>query len=88
LLFVGENGSGKSTLIEAIAESYGFWREGGSRNFHRETTESVQSVTPLSKALGSLLGKTNRQGFYLRAESFFNVATEIDRLVLRMPTEM
>ena len=35
--FVGENGSGKSTLIEAIAESYGFGREGGSRNFYRET---------------------------------------------------
>src|SRR5580698_1334262 len=81
--FVGENGSGKSTLLEAIAESYGFGREGGSRNFHRETTESVQSVTPLSKTLRVAFSKRTGQGFYLRAESFFNVATEIDRLGVR-----
>ena len=78
--FVGENGSGKSTLIEAIAESYGFGREGGSRNFYRETTESVQNVVPLSKALRVAFSNRTGQGFFLRAESFFNVATEIDRL--------
>lgn len=80
--FVGENGSGKSTLLEAIAESYGFGREGGSRSFYRETTESVQSVAPLSKALRTAFSKRTGQGFYLRAESFFNVATQIDQLDL------
>lgn len=49
--FVGENGSGKSTLLEAIADSYGFGREGGSRSFNQETTESLQTVAPLSRAL-------------------------------------
>ncbi len=80
---VGENGSGKSTLLEAIAESYGFGREGGSRSFYRETTESLQSVTPLSRALRIAFSKRTGQGFYLRSESFFNVATEIDRLGVR-----
>jgi predicted ATPase len=80
---VGENGSGKSTLLEAIAESYGFGREGGSRSFYRETTESLQSVTPLSRALRIAFSKRTGEGFYLRSESFFNVATEIDRLGVR-----
>jgi predicted ATPase len=74
--FVGENGSGKSTLIEAIAESYGFGQEGGSRNFYPETTESVQSVMPLSKALRVAFSKRTGQGFYLRAESFFGSVAE------------
>jgi predicted ATPase len=78
--FVGENGSGKSTLIEAIADSYGFGREGGSRSFNRETTESVQSITPLSTALRVAFTKRTGQGFYLRTESFFNIASEIDQL--------
>ncbi|SRR6266568_4948023 len=43
--FVGENGSGKSTLLEAIAESYGFGREGGSKNIAFQTTE--ESDAPL-----------------------------------------
>jgi predicted ATPase len=78
--FVGENGSGKSTLLEAIAEQYGFGREGGSRSFHQETTTSVRSTEPLSRALRVAFSKRTGQGFYLRAESFFNVATEIDRM--------
>ena len=39
-LFVGENGSGKSTLLEAIAVSYGFNPEGGTRNYHFSTYDS------------------------------------------------
>ena len=81
--FVGENGSGKLTLLEAIAEQYGFGHEGGSRNFRRETTDSVQSVIPLSKALRIAFTKRTGQGFYLRAESFFNIATEIDRMSMQ-----
>ena len=76
--FVGENGTGKSTLMEAIAAHYGFGREGGSRNFSFETTPSLRSIDSLVHALR--VGFTNRtgSGFYLRAESFFNVASYVD----------
>lgn len=76
--FVGENGSGKSTLIEAIALNLGFNAEGGSKNFNFGTRESHSA---LHKSLR--LAKSPRRaknGYFLRAESFFNVATEIERL--------
>jgi predicted ATPase len=78
--FVGENGSGKSTLLEAIASHYGFGFEGGNRNFSPHTTASVASIQPLVSALQ--LSFTNRtgSGFYLRAESFFNVASHVDSI--------
>ena len=78
--FVGENGSGKSTLLEAIASQYGFGPEGGGRNFYRQTTESSQSAAPLSKALRVAFTKRTGKGFYLRAESFFNVASDVDQM--------
>ena len=78
--FAGENGSGKSTLLEALAIHYGFGREGGSRNFHSETTDSVRAVDPLVKALRVAFTRRTGDGFYLRAESFFNTATTIDEL--------
>lgn len=78
--FVGENGSGKSTLLEAIAEHVGFNREGGGRNFARETTDSVQSTSPLSRALRLSWSSKLTKGFFLRAESFFNMATYLDEL--------
>jgi predicted ATPase len=78
--FVGENGSGKSTLLEAIAEHVGFNREGGGRNFRRETTASVHSTSSLSRALRLSWSKKLTQGFFLRAESFFNMATYLDEL--------
>jgi predicted ATPase len=76
--FVGENGTGKSTLLEAIAAHYGFGLEGGNRNFSPHTTVSVSSVEPLVKALQLTFTKRTGKGFYLRAESFFNVASYID----------
>ena len=76
--FVGENGSGKSTLLEAIAVSLGFNAEGGSKNFNFGTRRS-HSV--LHEHLRIAKGfKRPRTGFFLRAESFFNVATEIENL--------
>jgi len=78
--FVGENGSGKSTLLEAIAEHGGFNREGGGRNFLRETTDSVRSTSSLSRALRLSWSQKLTQGFFLRAESFFNMATYLDEL--------
>jgi predicted ATPase len=78
--FVGENGTGKSTLLEAIAFHYGFGREGGNRNLSFETSESVRSIEPLVKALRLAFTKRTGAGFYLRAESFFNVASYVDRV--------
>src|SRR5260370_41434755 len=76
--FVGENGTGKSTLLEAIAAHYGLGREGGNRNISFGTTSSVRSIASLVRAIR--VGFTNRtgSGFYLRAESFFNVASYVD----------
>jgi predicted ATPase len=76
--FVGENGSGKSTLLEAIAIECGLNPEGGSRNFNFATRPSHSA---LNQALR--LGKTPRRAadsYFLRAESFYNVASEIERL--------
>lgn len=75
---VGENGSGKSTLLEAIATAWGFNPEGGTKNFRFQTRRSHSA---LHEHL--LLVKSTRRakdGFFLRAESFFNVATEIEQL--------
>ncbi|MES2611301.1 MAG: AAA family ATPase [Pseudomonadota bacterium] len=73
---VGENGSGKSTLLEAIAVALGYSPQGGTRDFMVGTTESV---SPLHESLR--LARSFRQprdGYFLRAESFFNVATFVD----------
>ena len=76
--FVGENGMGKSTLIEAIAISMGFNPEGGSVNFNFSTENSHSD---LYKYLTVCKGvKQRRDGFFLRAESFYNVASNIDQL--------
>ena len=71
--FVGENGSGKSSLIEALAVSQGFNPEGGTKNF-RFSTEDTHSglYDHLRVARGVVYPK---DGFFLRAESFYNVAT-------------
>jgi predicted ATPase len=75
---IGENGVGKSTLLEAIAVAWGFNPEGGSKNFNF-TTRSSHSE--LGKHLKLIRGVAQaRDGYFLRAESFFNVATEIDNL--------
>lgn len=76
--FVGENGSGKSTLLEALAVSCGFNAEGGSKNFRFGTRESHSE---LHRFLRVSRGHPRpRDGYFFRAESFFNVATEIENL--------
>ena len=71
--FVGENGSGKSTLLESIAVTYGFNPEGGTLNYsfstydsHSELNDAIRLVRSFNKA---------KWGYFLRAESFYNVAT-------------
>ncbi len=76
--FVGENGSGKSTLLEAIAVASGFNAEGGSKNFHFGTRESHSELHRFLRVSRGVLRP--RDGFFFRAESFFNVATEIENL--------
>lgn len=82
-VIIGENGVGKSTLIEAIAVKWGFNAEGGSKNFRFETKEthsSLKDCLVLEKGL-----KRPSDGFFLRAESFYGMATEVDRLDLVDP---
>lgn len=72
---VGDNGTGKSTLVEAIAVVAGFNAEGGNRNyqFSSRSTES-----DLHEHLELAWGTRPDKGWFLRAESFYNVATYID----------
>lgn len=75
---VGDNGSGKSTLVEAIAVAAGFNPEGGSRSFNF-ATRSTES--PLGEHVRLVRGtERERTCFFLRAESFYNVATEVEVL--------
>ena len=77
-ILVGENGMGKSTLIEAIAVSMGLNPEGGSSGFHFSTKASHSS---LFEYLITVRGAVrNRDGFFLRAESFYNVITNMETL--------
>ncbi len=76
--FIGENGSGKSTLLEAIAVAAKFNPEGGSQNFHFETERSHSELGDFLRLVRGI--RRPKTGFFLRAESFFNVATEVDRL--------
>ncbi|MEP7157729.1 MAG: AAA family ATPase [Betaproteobacteria bacterium] len=76
--FIGENGSGKSTLLEAIAVSRGFNAEGGTKNFNFGTRDSHSSLHEFLRIAKGI--RRPRTGFFLRAESFFNVATEIENL--------
>lgn len=76
--FIGENGSGKSTLLEAIAVAMGFNAEGGTKNFRFGTRASHSNLVDYLRVAKGI--RRPRDGFFLRAESFFNVATEIERL--------
>ncbi len=76
--FVGENGSGKSTLLEAIAIALGLNPEGGSKNFNFATKETHSELGKILEiARGS---RREEDGFFLRAESFYNLATEVEEL--------
>lgn len=76
--FVGENGSGKSTVLEALALALGFGPEGGTKNMRVNT---VDSVSPLHESLRLVRSPLQPEdGYFLRAESFFNVATAVDEL--------
>lgn len=76
--FIGENGTGKSTLIEAIAVALGMPAEGGTNNFMYETKNTTSE---LSEYLRIGVYRRPKTKFFLRAESFYNFSTEVERLV-------
>ncbi len=76
--FIGENGTGKSTLLEALAVQYGFNAEGGSKNFNFSTKETHSLLSDFIRIAKGI--KIPKDGFFLRAESYYNVASNIDSL--------
>ena len=74
--FVGENGSGKSTLLEAVAIASGFNPEGGTRNYSFSTYDSHSELCDAVRLTRGV--RRAGWGYYLRAESFYNVATKED----------
>jgi predicted ATPase len=76
--FVGENGSGKSTLVEAIAVAARFNAEGGSQNFNFATRRSESELHAVLRLVRGV--RRPKTGYFLRAESYFNVATEVERI--------
>jgi predicted ATPase len=77
-LLAGENGSGKSTLIEGIAVAAGFNPEGGSRNMQHVTGPSHSELHERLHVVRD--ARPMRDGWFLRAESFYNIATHIEQL--------
>lgn len=75
---VGENGTGKSTLMEALAIKCGFNPEGGTKNFRFATNETHSELYRYLKITRGY--KRERDGFFLRAESFYNAASYIEEL--------
>jgi predicted ATPase len=76
-LLAGDNGSGKSTIVEAIAEAMGFAAEGGELERSGELPAVPRPV--LGGGLEPMLSRTKpRNGYFLRAESFFNIASFVD----------
>lgn len=77
-LLAGENGSGKSTLIEAIAIAAGFNPEGGSRHMMLSTRDSHSRLHEYLRLVRGT--RTPKTGYFLRAESFFNLATYVETI--------
>lgn len=75
---IGENGSGKSTILESIAVAYGFNAEGGTRNFNFTSRATHSDLNNFMRVVKGT--KKPRNGFFFRAESFYNFASNIDDL--------
>lgn len=74
--FVGENGTGKSTLVEAIAVAMGFNAEGGSKDFSFSTKQTHSELCDYLTLVKTI---SPNDGFFLRAESFYNTASYLDQ---------
>ncbi|MGD7003527.1 AAA family ATPase [Corynebacterium halotolerans] len=73
-VLTGENGAGKSTLVEALAVGMGLNPEGGSRHARFASLDSGKSVSPLHESLLLTRARNPRDAFFLRGETFYNVA--------------
>jgi predicted ATPase len=80
--FVGENGTGKSTILEAIATKAGFGKEGGSKNINFNTSDELygNQIEELSSTITLSWRKKSKDGYFFRAESFFNLGNYLDDL--------
>lgn len=79
--FVGENGTGKSTLLEALALAIGFGPQGGSlHSVNALRDRGDQGPKALADALQLTWSHRRVNGYFFRAESFFDVATHVDEL--------
>lgn len=80
--FVGENGAGKSTILEAIANKAGFGAEGGSKNINFKTSaeKTYDGAELLAQQLTLSWRHKPKNGYFFRAESFFNIANYIDQI--------
>lgn len=80
--FVGENGTGKSTILEAIAHKTGFGAEGGSKNINFKTSD--EKTYSAAQLLADQMMFSWRckpvNGYFFRAESFYNIANYIDTI--------
>jgi predicted ATPase len=76
--FVGENGSGKSTALEAIALLLGFSAQGGTKNVQIDDAGGASGLQDFLKAKKSHAHP--KDGYFLRAESFYNLATYMDEV--------
>lgn len=75
---IGENGMGKSTLLEAIAVALGFNPEGGTKNFNFATADTHSELYEYIRLVRGV--RRPRDGFFFRAESYYNLATEVSKL--------
>lgn len=80
---VGENGSGKSTLLEAIAHSLGFNPEGGTKNTQFSTNSTHSNLHEYLTTVKS--HKTAKDGYFLRAESFYNTVSYLEEIQKDVP---
>ena len=81
--FVGENGSGKSTLLEALAVAHGFNPEGGTKNYVFSTHDTHSGLCDAIRVVKSY--RKEKWGYFLRAESFYNVATQEEAYASPVP---
>ncbi len=74
-ILAGNNGAGKSTILEAIAIIARFNPEGGSRNLRFATHDTHSS---LADHLVLEWNRNPRWGWFLRAETFYGMASHIE----------
>jgi len=80
---VGENGSGKSTILEALAVSIWFNPEWWSKNFNFHTEKTHSKLHDALRVAKWVIRA--KDWYFLRAESFYNVASNIDKQDRELP---